>query len=61
MSESESVREGPRAAAERAAGETRARSGTTFGVPRWAGDAGRWSWIIIGVHILLVVLISAAS
>jgi predicted PurR-regulated permease PerM len=39
----------------------RAKPGTTFAVPRWAGDAGRWSWIIIGVLILLVALIALAA
>jgi len=33
--------------------EPRARPGRSFAVPRWANDAGRWSWIAIGVLILL--------
>ena len=36
----------------------RAAPGTSFAVPRWAGDAGRWSWIGIGVLILLVAVLA---
>ncbi len=36
----------------------RAAPGRSFAVPRWAGDAGRWSWIGIGVLILLVALMA---
>ena len=36
----------------------RAAPGRSFAVPRWAGDAGRWSWIGIGVLILLVAVLA---
>ena len=43
------------------AGEAPADPVRSFVVPRWAADAGRWSWIIIGALILLVVLLALAS
>ncbi len=49
-------------AAGESAGELeRAEPGASFAVPRWAADAGRWSWIIIGVLILLVALLTLAA
>ena len=42
-------------------GGERAAPLRTFGVPRWAADAGRWSWIIIGALILLIALLALAS
>jgi len=41
--------------------DLRAAPGKSFAVPRWAGDAGRWSWIAIGVLILLVALLALAA
>ena len=38
-----------------------AEPGRTFAVPRWAGDAGRWSWIIIGGLILLMAVLVLAT
>ena len=29
---------------------------SAFAVPAWAGDVGRWSWIIVGVALVLVAL-----
>ncbi len=36
---------------------------SAFAVPAWAGDVGRWSWLIIGVVIVLVIvfLVMAAT
>jgi predicted PurR-regulated permease PerM len=39
-------------------GELRAKPGRSFAVPRWANDAGRWSWVTIGVLILLVAFMA---
>jgi len=42
-------------------GGERAEPGRSFAVPRWAADAGRWSWIIIGALILLIALLALAA
>jgi hypothetical protein len=34
---------------------------SSFAVPVWAGDTGRWSWIIIGVLIVLIALLVLAA
>ena len=34
---------------------------SAFAVPAWAGDVGRWSWIIVGVAIVLVALALVAA
>ena len=39
-------------------GGPRARPGRSFAVPRWANDAGRWSWVTIGALILLVAFLA---
>jgi predicted PurR-regulated permease PerM len=52
---------GEGAPAPRGEGEERAEPGRSFAVPRWAADAGRWSWIIIGALILLVALLALAA
>jgi len=51
----------PSAVPAAADGDVRAEAGRSFAVPRWANDAGRWSWIIIGALILLVALVALAA
>jgi predicted PurR-regulated permease PerM len=44
-----------------AAVEGPTQEASAFAVPQWARDVGRWSWIIIGVLVVLFVLFAAAA
>ena len=56
MASQESAGEQIPAAAEN--GGLRATPGKSFAVPRWANDAGRWSWITLGILILLIAFLA---
>ena len=56
MASQESAGEQIPAAAEN--GGLRATPGKSFAVPRWANDAGRWSWITLGLVILLIAFLA---
>ena len=56
MASQESAGEQIPAAAEN--GGMRATPGKSFAVPRWANDAGRWSWITLGLVILLIAFLA---
>ena len=56
MASQESAGEQIPAAAEN--GGLRATPGKSFAVPRWANDAGRWSWITLGLLILLIAFLA---
>ena len=58
MRESLKASAGQVEAAAPAEADPRAAPGKSFAVPRWAADAGRWSWISIGVLILLIAVLA---
>jgi putative heme transporter len=45
----------------RSANHGRVPPGGAFAVPQWAGEAGRWGWIIIAGLILLIALTALVS